>query len=60
MVGCEEVKLNVILTIAPDNFILEYCFGEDIALPYILILPGGKSLSGWDLELSISTLSHLN
>lgn len=55
MVGYEEAKLNVILTIVPDNFRLEYCFGEDIALPYILILPGGKSLSGWDLELSIST-----
>lgn len=55
MVGYEEAKLNVILTIVPDNFRLEYCFGEDIALPCILILPGGKSLSGWDLELSIST-----
>lgn len=38
MVGYEKAKLNVILTIVSDNFRLKFCYGEDTALPCILII----------------------
>lgn len=45
MVGYKKAKLNVILTIVPDNFRLEYCFGEDTALP--------RGKSSWIVHVSM-------
>lgn len=53
MEGYENGKLNVMLTLVPDNFRLECCFGGDIVLPFILVVTGVKSLNDNDLELSM-------